>query len=304
MVAAMSFPPTRPADLPPEHGAEGELTLRYEDIAQDGRVHLTTLPQTFSTLIWSRLLSGHPITKLARAEGVLPILTKLVITGTDDSIPVSKPLCARGAFELAHAGEGEDRRLLLHIWVDLQGERGLTYGPPPPRAGEIVPIGSVYGEHVFTRPFAPRDQRRVTRFDFPGLPEVPPRASAYLAPATLLELPEGATPLEDALIPDAAPIVLGLAHTDSNQHVNSLVYPRLFEEAMLRRVAELGRDVKGLLMRRAELAYRRPCFAGERLRMRLRVYERAGAIGAICAAQVEGAPENELARCYGRVELA
>jgi hypothetical protein len=304
MVGAMSLLPDRPADLPAERCAEGELVLRYEDVAQDGRIRLTALPHTFGSLIWSRLLASHPVTELARAEGVLPILTKLVITSTSEPIPVTRPLRARGAFDLAHAGDGDLRRLLLHVWVELEGERGLTYGPPPPRAGELVPVGTVYGEHVFTRPFAPREKRRVTRFDVPGLPEVPPRAADYRAPATLLELPAGATAVEDELCSDATPLVLGVTHTDSNQHVNSLVYPRLFEEAMLRRLAARGRDVKGLLLRRAEMAYRRPCFAGEHVRIRLRLYERAGALGAVGALYAEGAPASEPARCYMRAELA
>ena len=61
---------------------------------------------------------------------------------------------------------------------------------------------------------------------------------------------------------DPTPLPLGLAHTDANQHVNSLVYPRLFEEAVLRRLATLGKPT-ALLTRRAEVAFRKPAFAGE-----------------------------------------
>jgi hypothetical protein len=302
MVRAMSWPPARP-ELPADQCAEGDLGLRYEDLAQDGRIQLTALPHTFGTLIWSRLLADHPITRLARAEAVLPILTKLVITGENEPLPLTRPLQARGGFDLARAGDGDDRRLILNIWADVRGERGRTYGPPPPGAGQVVPVGAVYGEHVFTRPFAPRGRRRVSRFDAPDLPEIPERQHAYLSPATLLELPPGATFVDDEDWQDPAPITFGLAHTDSNQHVNSLVYPRLFEEAVLRRLSETKRRTAGRLMRRAEMGYRRPCFAGDRVRIRLRLYERGDAVGAVGLVAAEGSADDEAARCYVRVEM-
>ena len=298
----MSFPPPRPK-LPATHCADGPLSTRYEDIAQDGRIHLATLPDALSGLVWSRLLADHAITKLARAHGVLPILTKLALEGSDETLPATRPLEGKGAFDLAHAGDGDSRRLILRIWIDLHGERGRTHLPPPPGAGERVLAGRVYGEHVFTRPFAPRDDRRVTRFEFPGLPEVPAARHDYQPAQALAELPAGATWLDDDLVADPAPIVFGLAHTDSNQHVNSLVYPRLFEESVLRRLADLGRPVRSLLMRRAEMGYRRPCFSGERVRIHLRLYERGDRVGAVGHVAADGAPENEPARCYLRAEL-
>lgn len=309
----MSFPPPRPMDVAPDQTVEGEVSLRYEDIAEDGRIQLTSLPHTFGTLLWSGPFRNHPIQGLAREEGILPILTKLAIEGGDEPFAVGPPLWGRGAYDLAHAGEGAQRRLILNIWIDFEGARGVTHGPPPPGAGERVPAGRVYGEHVFTRPFAPSGKRRVTHFDAAGLPEIPPRPHVYLRPETLLEIPEGAAPIEDALAPDPAPITLGLAHTDSNRHVNSLVYPRLFEEALLRRAAERGFSPARLLMRRVELAYRRPSFAGDRLAIYLRLYERGGRLGAVGAlVAVDGAsgaepgpgPAEDAVRTYARAELA
>jgi hypothetical protein len=63
----------------------------------------------------------------------------------------------------------------------------------------------------------------------------------------------------------------GLDHTDSNQHVNSLVYPRLFAEAALRRLAELERP-RRLLIRALDIAYRKPSFAGDRVRIHTRLF--------------------------------
>src|SRR5205823_12900006 len=55
--------------------------------------------------------------------------------------------------------------------------------------------------------------------------------------ASMMEL-DGARAL-DEVAPDDFAETFGLVHTDSNHHVNSLVYIRLFEEAALRRFGKL-----------------------------------------------------------------
>ncbi|MEI8257677.1 MAG: hotdog domain-containing protein, partial [Deltaproteobacteria bacterium] len=97
----------------------------------------------------------------------------------------------------------------------------------------------------------------------------------------IIALPRDAEPLEPALRFESQVITFGLVHTDSNQHVNSLVYPRIFEEAALRRLAALGVRTP-LLARALEIGYRKPCFAGDRLRLALQAYrlgEHYGAVG-------------------------
>ena len=55
-----------------------------------------------------------------------------------------------------------------------------------------------------------------------------PRPAAGVGdPESVGALPEGAVPLDYCLRVHPTPIAFGLAHTDSNQHVNSLVYPHL-----------------------------------------------------------------------------
>ena len=80
----------------------------------------------------------------------------------------------------------------------------------------------------------------------------------------------------------------GLAHTDSNQHVNSLVYPRLFEDAALRRFAALGKLKPPVLARHVEAAFRKPCFAGERYVIALQAFTIAGKLGAVGAFLSDG----------------
>jgi acyl-CoA thioesterase FadM len=218
-----------------------------------------------------------------RAEGVVPILTRLVIEGTPGPFAVQGRLTAHGAFELSHArgASGDVERIFLDMWADVTAPIGRTHGPPPERAGEVTTAGRIFAEHVFTRLFAPPAERKVTRFDAPGVEPLPPTQRETRALSAILELPPGAVPLDAALRADATPIVFGVTHTDSNQHVNSLVYPRLFEDAALRRFASHGKST-AVLARSIEIGFRKPCFAGETMRIALRAYllgDKLGAVG-------------------------
>ena len=92
-------------------------------------------------------------------------------------------------------------------------------------------------------------------------------------------MPPGAEPLGEDLL-DPVPLQFSLGHTDSNQHVNSLVYPRLFEEAALRRLAGHGVDLR-LLVRHADCIFRKPFFAGERALIRLQAFRLGDLFGAV-----------------------
>ena len=276
--------PRLPADLPSTHRARGTFHLRYEDIAQDGRLVLEAATPALGQAVWRPLIGASPLAPMMVEQGVIPILTRLVIEGTPGPFSTEGELTAHGAYQLAHARDarGEVERLFLNMWAELTAPIGKTHGPPPPRAGEIATASRLCAEHVFTRLFAPPDQRRVTRFDAPGVPDIPEARYAPQPLGALLELPEGAVALEERIRVDPTPIAFGLGHTDSNQHVNSLVYPRLFEDAALRRFAELGRSTS-VLARAIEIGFRKPCFAGQSMRIALRAFalgDRLGACGA------------------------
>jgi hypothetical protein len=206
---------------------------------------------------------------------------------------------ARGGFQAAHAlgPDGTVDRLFLNMWVEVSGARGRIH--PLEGPGEQVVAGRVFAEHTFTRLFAPPDQRKVTRLEAPGVAEIPPAVHAFQPPATAGELPPGAVPLDDAPVPDPAPLRFGLDHTDSNQHVNSLVYPWVFTEAALRRLDAHG--IGGsLLVRFVEMSYRKPCFAGDRVVCVMRAFrlgERYGAAGWIVPVNQPDARPH----CYGRL---
>ena len=261
------------------------MSLRYEDVTQDGRLHPIAAPHALGEVLWAGTLGAQREMHRALArEGILPILSRLVMETFDGPIGVRTPLEGDGGFELAHAVgvDGAPERILLNLWVALSGVRARTHGPPPPGAGERIPVGRVFAEHVFTRPFAPAGQRKVTR-----LPEpigVPPAVAAFITSESLLALPEGAESLDPEIVVDPSEVVFGVGHTDSNQHVNSLVYPRLFEDAALRSFASHGLST-AMLPRSIELGYRRPSFAGERARIGVRAFRhegRLGVVGTLC----------------------
>ena len=259
-----------PESIPASQRARLPVQLRFEDVCQDGRLPLLSVPPA-STALWETLISHHPLVRELPHLGILPILSRIVIEGHGGPIAVLSPVDVDCAFQLAHGvdAQGEVNRLYLNTWITLTGKLGRTHGPQPPDAGRPVMVGHFFSESVFTRPFAPPTERKVLRFDSPGLPDIPPDRHESPAPESLLDLPAGAEALEPTLAEDVAPLAFGLMHTDSNQHVNSLVYPRLFEEAALRRLSMLGLGHR-VLGRRVEVAYRKPAFAGDVLRIRLR----------------------------------
>jgi hypothetical protein len=288
MPAPMSFaaPPEYPADV---DWHEAEVPSRFEDITQDGRLQLGSLLPGLGATTWRHLLT-HPDSKRLLAGGVVPILSRLVIEGGVGPFSPAHPLAARGAFAFSHTtnAAGSIERLLLSMWLEVRAPIGRTYGAPPDDAGTPVLAGRVYAEHTITRPFASSaEERRVSLADLAGVEGVPGQRVEAVAPASLETLPERAVSLDEAPRTDAAAIHFGLSHTDSNQHVNSLVYLRLFEEAALRRLAEHG--VRGArIAKRVHVAYRKPCFASDAVRIELRAYEHEGRHGAVGSFVPEG----------------
>jgi hypothetical protein len=275
--------PSEPA-IPWTQRAHGDVPLRYEDVCQDGRLMIFGLPHATGVVIWQKLLAHHALASVAR-QGIIPVLTRFVIEAGDGPFSVRWPLEADGCYQLARAQP--KGHLMLNLWLSAKAPRGRTHGPPPDRAGEPAFAGRVYVEHVFTRPFAPPADRKVTQFSVSGLAPLPADECGWRPPEAALELPPDAQPIDADFVSDDIAHTFGLMHTDSNQHVNSLVYPRLFNESVLRRLQALGRSPK-VLARRVEIAYRKPCFAGDRVRFRLRLYEAGTALGAVGALFPDG----------------
>jgi hypothetical protein len=273
------IPPIPPARGPGQDGGRATIAPRYEDITQDGRMQLVALMPGLGGAVWRALLSQVPAIDTFRSQGILPILRRLVAVAEDRPVSVNVPIEYTGAFRFAREKDGD--RLFANMWVEAHAPIASTMGPTPPRDAPRELVGRVFAEHVITRPFAPPAERRVTRLDAPGLPAIPEDEHAFESAEALIESAGG--PLEDA-----GDFVFGMMHTDSNQHVNSLVYPRVFEEAAMRKLVHDARipSPHALLARATELRWRRPFFAGERAAVGMRFVEAAdeawktGAIGA------------------------
>ncbi|MCC6333687.1 MAG: acyl-CoA thioesterase [Myxococcales bacterium] len=277
----------------------GELTLRFEDIAQDGRLMLEPLPAGLTPL-W-RVVEARARGWLA--TGSIPIINRITAQAGDGPFGMEEPLQVEGAFSLAHTVDeaGQVQRLVFDADVAFTGKVGRTTLAPPDDVGRVVPAGSLRVEHVFTRPFAPKEERRVTFLEEDGQRFVPPARRVWKEPRSTLDVPEGARPLGEDFVRDEVPLVLGLTHTDSNQHVNSLFYPRSFEDAALRHLKRLGRSTE-VLGRRLDIAFRRPSFAGEVLHVHLRAYEVGRATVCTGVFVGEGEPPAS-ARVYVQLSL-
>ncbi|KYF84822.1 hypothetical protein BE18_06705, partial [Sorangium cellulosum] len=251
----MHYFPDEP-HVPEQQQATAVMHLRFEDVSQNGRVMLDALPHGLGPAIWVKLLRASPVEALMTTQGIIPILTRLIIEGGDGPVAAREPLALKGSYQLARTEDAasEVNRLILAMWLSAMwlsasARRSRTYGPPPPGAGEPIQVGRVFAEHVFTRPFAEPGARKVLRFDAQDLPPVPPERYAWRSPEALMGLPAGAEPFDPEPTLDPIPIAFGLDHTDGNQHVNSLVYPRLFAEAALRRLAQHGHGTAVLARR-------------------------------------------------------
>jgi hypothetical protein len=272
------------------------MVLRYEDVSQDGHLVMEALPTALGA-VWQHL-DREQRASLGVEPGVLPILSRVVVESGEGPIPVV-PTTVDGLYQLAHTVDeaGAVDRLVLAMWSRVSSVIGHTTAAPPPDAGRAIVAGRVFAEHVFTRPFGPPERRKVRALEASGRSFVPESPWIWREPESTLALPEGAEPLDAELIPDTTFTVFGLDHTDSNQHTNSLVYTRLFIEAALRRLDAHGRARPPLRASRIELSYRKPSFAGERVRVLSRAFTAGDALGA--TAVLLG--EEELARPSGSV---
>jgi hypothetical protein len=286
-------------DLPAiadEQRADATLLPRYEDVAQDGRFMLGALPVAMAEAVWRGPLSRVGAQRALIQRGIVPILARMYLEGTDEHVPAAKNVEVSGAYGLAHDGEGEQvERILLNTWADVFGFRGRTYMPHGDGDGERVKVGRIFAEHVFTKPWGAKEERKVVRIEAEGFPPVPPDRHPFRALASSMELPAGARLVDAVPIVDDVRFKFGLSHTDSNQHVNSLVYLRLFEEALTRRAP------RPVLARWAEIAYRKPCFAGDSVSVRLSYFEHGDEVGAVGTFVPADDPDTDRPIAYVRM---
>jgi len=299
MLFAMLFPaPAAPA-FAPRHTTTAEYHPRYEDCIQDGRLTALAIPPALAA-IWNARDVDNPGVREARAAGLVPLLTRLTVTSLEQPVRVSRRFQATAGFQAAHDRDaaGAVSKLFLQVWSDVRGRPHL---PPQARqaaaAGDLVLAGQAFAEHTYTRPFGPPDQRRVTSFaGIPGVPEIPDARYHQPAPASAADAPDAAHWL-DELTADPIDTVFMLDHTDANQHVNSLVYVRLYLDAVQRRLIASGHSPR-LHARAFDIAYRKPSFPGDRVRAHVRLFATGNLVGG--AGFIAAAGEETRPRCYVR----
>ncbi|HEY1553460.1 MAG TPA: hypothetical protein VGF94_01440 [Kofleriaceae bacterium] len=272
------------------------MPLRFEDVTMDGRLIPLAIPPALAPL-WRDVVVPHAGVRNALATGVLPILTRLTLHAEEHRVRADRPGEAFAGFLLAHHGAtDDDRRLYFNAWAEVRAPAGKLSRHA--QAGDLVPVGTLFAEHTFTRPMGPPDQRRVSRLAVEGYPEIPEAYYDAPPPRSAGDMPPGARWL-DELAADSADYVFTLDQTDSNQHVNSLVYVRVFLDAVNRRLAAAGRPLR-VRSRAIDIAYRKPSFAGDRARAHLRLFEHDGGLGA--AGYITGSDDKP--RCYVRALVA
>jgi hypothetical protein len=296
-----SFPSlSEVAETVPLHALPFEI--RYDDLTQHGHIKQVALPLVLGRVCFGELWTRHPLFE-TRKQGIAPILSRLVLEADAVAVSFSAPLEGRGRIEVAHetAADGAVSALMMNAYGEIWGMPSRRGGALRSAERQPIRVGRAFGEHVLTKPYGAPSERKVLSFDVPGQPSVPNARYRRVRALETASLPAHAEALDPSFRVDLAPITFGLTHTDVNQHVNSLVYARVFEEAALRRCAEHGHN-QGLLAQRLELNYRKPCFAGESMQCVLQSYLYEGQPGAIGYLAPAGTPA-ERAHCSFRLQF-
>jgi hypothetical protein len=259
---------------------QSPVYMRFEDVAQDGALKVAGMPAAIGLVCLGKLWFKTAISRETQPQGIVPILTRLAMESTGGPMSVRMPVEADGAYQLAHARE-PDPRVLLNAHVELYAPRSRTHGPQPTNAGQRMHVGRAFAEHVFTRPWARAEDRKVHALPTADGPLVPGPTVRFRDAVETLRPTAQIRWVDADFVLDVVPQTFGLTHTDANQHVNSLVYPQLFEDAALRRCMDLGGDTRALLVDYIDVAFRKPCFAGQRHFVRVRAFEHQGKFGAV-----------------------
>jgi hypothetical protein len=171
-------------------------------------------------------------------------------------------------------------------------------------AGREVETARLVKHSVFTRPDAPREERRVRELHPSlGLGAVPPRAMQLLSVLDLDVPPADFHPHAERRAfeaEDAEAHVWGYEQTDPNRHVHAMDYVKVMESFGWDHLARTGVAAGGHYFASCRILFRSPCFRGERYLRRARFEprdERTGGggllLGRILKAGDGGKPQGD-----------
>ena len=223
----------------------------------------------------------------------------MTLVSTEQPIHVNRAVEVRAGFELAHDRDdaGDVTRLFMNVWTEVRGAAGrISPNSKPGRARARRP--PVRRAHVH----APARAARSAQGHAPrgrGLSERPDAHPPPPAPATAQEPPDGARWL-DELAPDTAPTTTSRSirptRTSTSTRWSTSGCSSTRSIAGSPRAGRRGK----LRSRAVDIAYRKPSFAGDRVRAQLRLYEGPDGLGA--AGFIAG--DDGKPRVYVRVAIA
>ena len=257
------------ARVRPEHSTQGpRLISATRTVAQDGRLMPLAAAARDRARLWQRsvMREARPVRAQLDCERRDPDPDAAHARDARSADPRSiAPFEIRAGFELAHAIDDGDRAPAFHECVvrgrGMAGRIGARASRHRLAARRAGCSPSTRSRGCSRRPM----QRKVTQPRGRGLSGDPEARYEAPAPPPRSEAPAGAT-WPDELAIDPTEIAFTLDQTDANQHVNSLVYIRVFLDAAQRRLAARRPPAQAAQLARVDIAYRKPSFAGDRVR--------------------------------------
>ncbi len=214
------------------------MHLRFEDVSQNGRVMLDALPHGLGPAVWVKLLQASPVQALIARKG------------SSRSSPASSSRAERGRSRrgsrcncrAAPAGAHGGRHLPGepadpgHVAVGQRAPQpDLRTRRRPARASRSRSVAC--SRSTSSRGPSRRPRRARCCASSPRIcRRCRPSATTFARRRRSVGPARGRGAARRGADPGSDPVAFGLDHTDGNQHVNSLVYPRLFAEAALRRL--------------------------------------------------------------------
>jgi hypothetical protein len=282
-------------EVPAPQRIHDTVGLALEDLSEQRLVKLGGLARALEQVCWYRLLSGQPVSRLARNAALHASLSRLAFEGRGVPVQPETRLAAVGTFQYGHtlAADGRVDRRLLRLHTELRLPE-----PPPGADGsdpDALVVGRIHTEHLLTAA-TPNGETPAGLDEF-AFPDDGGTRFEWTAPSHVHAPPPNARRLDrEGRV--GRTIVFGPMHTDPRGRVRSLAFPRIFEEVALERFAALGQRVD-VLAREVQLTYRKPCVAGQRVDVMLQAFERDGAPYAVGAFVPHGLDRRP--HCYVRM---